>query len=95
MNQPLPNYPKTIHVYRHRNEKGGGFHYNIAEHNSWLPGLYASELAAVYALYFDDRHLRKLWWEVKFPEGADKYITVEDLNKYLERPDFTFKPSKK
>lgn len=69
----LPNYPDNIHVYAF--DEG---HFSIAENDLWLPGLYASELAAVYALYFDDKVLRKLW----FPKfvGSGKYITVEDLN---------------
>jgi hypothetical protein len=51
----------------------------ISSHDYWLPGNYADEKAARYALSFPDATLARLQDEINHHERGNRPITTEDL----------------
>ncbi len=58
------------------NDEGG---FSISSRRVWMPGLYATRKAAMYAFQFDEVTLARLSKEICSVRTGNRLITTEDL----------------
>lgn len=57
-----------------------GHEYTFSHYGTWMPGVYESELACVFASQVEDGVLHALWEEVLKREEFERVITLVDID---------------